>query len=230
MNDHSRELMHMTTAEKAAYNRDYYRRNKQYWVDYYKTGHGTGRKPGSFSGSTNNTSQYYNGIDRYSVRSAWDTRRSQIKKEQRDANDSYKQARQKYKDAKKRGYYEETGVKTGVSPDTGEFTMTPYSYKVDFTKDDYKSAVKRLKNDLRAAARNQIETEKAAIRKQKQQLIEEIMSRMETIKLSDLSSADKKAALKEGKAIIREMKRGYRKHMFSLFVSQIRTYGFNPVW
>ena len=47
MNDHSRELMHMTTAEKAAYNRDYYRRNKQYWVDYYKTGHGTGRKNNS---------------------------------------------------------------------------------------------------------------------------------------------------------------------------------------
>lgn len=43
MNDYSRELMHMTTAEKAAYNREYYQRNKQYWVDYYKTGHGIGR-------------------------------------------------------------------------------------------------------------------------------------------------------------------------------------------
>lgn len=43
MNEYSRELMHMTTAEKAAYNREYYQRNKQYWVDYYKTGHGIGR-------------------------------------------------------------------------------------------------------------------------------------------------------------------------------------------
>jgi hypothetical protein len=50
MNEYSRELMHMTTSEKADYNRRYYQRNKQYWKDYYKTGHGIGRKPGALSG------------------------------------------------------------------------------------------------------------------------------------------------------------------------------------
>ena len=53
MNEYSRELMHMTTSEKADYNRRYYQRNKQYWKDYYKTGHGIGRKPGALSGSNN---------------------------------------------------------------------------------------------------------------------------------------------------------------------------------
>lgn len=43
MNEYSKELMHMTTSEKADYNRRYYQRNKQYWKDYYKTGHGIGR-------------------------------------------------------------------------------------------------------------------------------------------------------------------------------------------
>jgi hypothetical protein len=47
MNNDAEYLMHMTTAEKAAYNRKYYQRNKQYWVDYYKTGHGIGRNGGN---------------------------------------------------------------------------------------------------------------------------------------------------------------------------------------
>ena len=51
MNEYSRELMHMTTSEKADYNRRYYQRNKQYWKDYYKTGHGIGRGLGVLSGS-----------------------------------------------------------------------------------------------------------------------------------------------------------------------------------
>lgn len=33
----------MTTSEKADYNREYYRKHRQYWKDYYKTGHGIGR-------------------------------------------------------------------------------------------------------------------------------------------------------------------------------------------
>lgn len=44
MNEHSKELMHMTDAEKADYNRQYYRKHKQYWVDYANTGHGIGRQ------------------------------------------------------------------------------------------------------------------------------------------------------------------------------------------
>lgn len=47
MNNDAEYLMHMTAAEKAAYNRKYYQRNKQYWVDYYKTGHGIGRNGGN---------------------------------------------------------------------------------------------------------------------------------------------------------------------------------------
>lgn len=34
----------MTDAEKADYNREYYRKHKQYWVDYANTGHGIGRQ------------------------------------------------------------------------------------------------------------------------------------------------------------------------------------------
>lgn len=44
MNEHSKELMHMTDAEKADYNREYYRKHRQYWLDYAKTGHGIGRQ------------------------------------------------------------------------------------------------------------------------------------------------------------------------------------------
>lgn len=47
MNNDAEYLMHMTAAEKAAYNRKYYQRNRQYWVDYYKTGHGIGRNGGN---------------------------------------------------------------------------------------------------------------------------------------------------------------------------------------
>lgn len=34
----------MTNAEKADYNREYYRKHRQYWLDYAKTGHGIGRQ------------------------------------------------------------------------------------------------------------------------------------------------------------------------------------------
>ena len=44
MNEYSKELMHMTDAEKADYNREYYRKHRQYWVDYANTGHGIGRQ------------------------------------------------------------------------------------------------------------------------------------------------------------------------------------------
>lgn len=54
MNEYSKELMHMTTSEKADYNRRYYQRNKQYWKDYYKTGHGRGRSTAVLSGTRNN--------------------------------------------------------------------------------------------------------------------------------------------------------------------------------
>ena len=226
MNEYSRELMHMTTSEKADYNRRYYQRNKQYWKDYYKTGHRIGRKPGALSGYY---SQYYDGVDRRTIRSGWDTRRSQIKNQRREANDYYERRRQQYKEGKDRGYYEVTGKSIGISASTGKVTEQPYSYKVDFPKEAYKPAVKQLKKDLRTAAREQIKAEKDAITEQKRQVIEEITSRMENIKLSDMNEYEKKAALKEGKAMIREMKKGYLKHLFTLFVSQIRTYGFNPV-
>lgn len=36
-------LQHMTKEAKAAYNREYYRKNKDYWREYYKTGAGRGR-------------------------------------------------------------------------------------------------------------------------------------------------------------------------------------------
>ena len=51
MNEYSKELMHMTDAEKADYNREYYRKQRQYWLDYAKTGHGIGRQasPGTSS-------------------------------------------------------------------------------------------------------------------------------------------------------------------------------------
>ena len=51
MNEYSKELMHMTDAEKADYNREYYRKHRQYWLDYAKTGHGIGRQasPGTSS-------------------------------------------------------------------------------------------------------------------------------------------------------------------------------------
>lgn len=41
----------MTTSEKADYNREYYRKHKQYWVNYANTGHGIGRQasPGASS-------------------------------------------------------------------------------------------------------------------------------------------------------------------------------------
>lgn len=37
----------MTDAEKADYNRQYYRKHRQYWLDYAKTGHGIGRQSSS---------------------------------------------------------------------------------------------------------------------------------------------------------------------------------------
>lgn len=51
MNEYSKELMHMTDADKADYNRQYYRKHRQYWLDYAKTGHGIGRQasPGTSS-------------------------------------------------------------------------------------------------------------------------------------------------------------------------------------
>lgn len=55
MNEYSRELMHMTTSEKADYNRRYYQRNKQYWKDYYKTGQGRGRSTAVASGTRNDS-------------------------------------------------------------------------------------------------------------------------------------------------------------------------------
>lgn len=51
MNEHSKELMHMTDAEKADYNRQYYRKHRQYWLDYAKTGHGIGRQSSPNTGS-----------------------------------------------------------------------------------------------------------------------------------------------------------------------------------
>ena len=44
MNEFSKELMHMTDAEKRAYNREYYRKNREYWKNYAETGHGIGRQ------------------------------------------------------------------------------------------------------------------------------------------------------------------------------------------
>lgn len=51
MNEYSKELMHMTDAEKADYNREYYRKHRQYWLDYAKNGHGIGRQASSDASS-----------------------------------------------------------------------------------------------------------------------------------------------------------------------------------
>jgi hypothetical protein len=51
VNEYSKELMHMTDAEKADYNREYYRKHRQYWVDYANTGHGIGRQSSSDTSS-----------------------------------------------------------------------------------------------------------------------------------------------------------------------------------
>jgi hypothetical protein len=51
VNEYSKELMHMTDAEKADYNRQYYRKHRQYWLDYAKTGHGIGRQSSPNTGS-----------------------------------------------------------------------------------------------------------------------------------------------------------------------------------
>lgn len=43
MNDWSKELMHMTKAEKKEYNKNYYQQHKNYWSDYYSNGKTVGR-------------------------------------------------------------------------------------------------------------------------------------------------------------------------------------------
>ena len=86
MNEYSRELMHMTTSEKADYNRRYYQRNKQYWKDYYKTGHGIGKLSGGLTEHVTNpwynptrTKEYYTMPDgRVRVKStSWDKHHTQ---------------------------------------------------------------------------------------------------------------------------------------------------------
>lgn len=89
MNEYSRELMHMTTSEKADYNRKYYQRNKQYWKDYYKTGHGIGRKPGKLSGITKHVTNPSYNTDR--SKTYWtlpDGRTKVTRDKQRDRTDT----------------------------------------------------------------------------------------------------------------------------------------------
>ena len=45
-NQYSKYLCHMSPSEKAAYNRSYYQRHKDYWKDYYSVGKTTGRPRG----------------------------------------------------------------------------------------------------------------------------------------------------------------------------------------
>lgn len=250
MNEYSRELMHMTTSEKADYNRRYYQRNKQYWKDYYKTGHGIGRGLGVLSGSApkkrmpknkddvvlyNRTrlgvaqpTEYYNGLTKESVANAWDRRRQRLKDEREFFSNERKAYDTQAREAAKKGYWETVNKTPSNRDGDWGFDVQDQSHKRKYTKGQYIDEKAQQREIDRAQQREKIAKEREEAKKQRDAVVKEVTDRIKHFKASDLLKKDKRAVISQGYAIIRAMNKGYRKHMFSLFIDQIRTYGSDP--
>lgn len=254
MNNYSRELMHMTTSEKADYNRRYYQRNKQYWKDYYKTGHGIGRglgTPGATAATVqpkktpknkedvvlyNRTrlgvaqpTEYYNGLTKESVSNAWDRRRQRLNDERKFLSNERKSYDKKAKEAAKKGYWEtKTSMPSKREGDWG-FDVQDQSYKQRYTKGQYIDEKNSATEFHRTQQREKIAKEREDAKKQRDAVLKEVTDRIKQFKSSDLLDKDKRKVISQGYSIIRAMNKGYRKHMFSLFIDQIRTYGADPL-
>lgn len=243
MNEYSKELMHWGRGEEAK-DHKYLSREliRGKWRYKYK--------PDALSGSLGTRKQkdknemvwynkqrlgqidksdLYNGLSKESVKNAWDRRRTRMNEERkliksdRDANEK------KAKEAAKKGYWENVSYSPSNRDTTWGFDQKKNSVKTKYTKGQYIDERQASRDFDRNRIKEQLAKETEDAKAQKKKITDEVHTRMKTIRISDLSKAEKREALKEGRAIIKEMKRGYRKHVLNMLVSKIRLLGFDPL-
>lgn len=204
MNDYTLSALYhaLTPQWKKDYNHQYYLRNKEKWKGYRQT------------------SDY--------VRNDYKTAIENTKKMMRDASTAWKQSKRQAKADAKRGYRETTDTKFVYNPDTDWYDLVPYSKREAYSKKQYKQDAKDARRKSKQEVRNYVYEAKKNSKEYTKNLIESVKQDMQNIKMSDMSSADKRKAIKEGRRIIKEAKKGQRKLNFELTITKLKSLGLNP--
>ena len=88
--------------------------------------------------------------------------------------------------------------------------------------------MKDARRKSKQEVRNYVYEAKKNSKEYTKNLIESVKQDMQNIKMSDMSSADKRKSIKEGRRIIKEAKKGQRKLNFELTITKLKSLGLNP--